>query len=422
MTKSENSHYRKTVLPNGAKVVTETIPHVRSVSLGLWVDVGSRDEPIQSSGISHFIEHMVFKGTETRRASEIASYLESVGGVLNAFTGREQTCYYAKFLDEHIDKAVEILFDLVNNALFDRQDIEKEKKVVLEEIHDIEDSPSDLVHDLFAGVIFGKHPLGRSILGSRNSINSMNRPKVLRHLKRFYRPDKTIVAACGNLQHDHLVELTNQYINQGVYAASINGRRKPRFKTQRRIFRRKTNQTHVCLGIPAREFSHESRTAMLLLNSVLGGGMSSRLFQRLREDLGLVYSVFSFLDFFADNGIFGIYLGTDKNNVKKALSAVRTEIDAVIADRLDAAEIEKAREQLKGSLMLGLENTSNRMNRLAKHELLVNKYISLDETVAAIDGVKADEILEIARQLFSAVHFSAVVLGPVKGDVYSALD
>jgi predicted Zn-dependent peptidase len=179
MTKPENSVYRKTVLPNGAKIITETIPYVRSVSLGLWVDVGSRDETIQSSGISHFIEHMVFKGTQTRKASEIASYLESVGGVLNAFTGREQTCYYAKFLDEHLDKAVEILFDLINNAVFDRADIEKEKKVVLEEIHDIEDSPSDLVHDLFAGVIFGKHPLGRSILGHRKSVTAMNRPKVL---------------------------------------------------------------------------------------------------------------------------------------------------------------------------------------------------------------------------------------------------
>jgi predicted Zn-dependent peptidase len=422
MTKSENSAYRKTVLPNGARIITETIPHVRSVSLGLWVDVGSRDETIQSSGISHFIEHMVFKGTDTRRASEIASYLESVGGVLNAFTGREQTCYYAKFLDQHIDKAVEILFDLINNAVFDRQDIEKEKKVILEEIHDIEDSPSDLVHDLFAAAIFGKHPLGRSILGSRNSVISMNRPKVLRYRSRFYRPDKIIVAACGNLEHDHLVELTTRYINPRVLPAARNGRRKPSFKPNRRTYRRKTNQTHVCLGIPAREFVHESRTAMLLLNSVLGGGMSSRLFQRLREDLGLVYSVFSFLDFFADNGVFGIYLGTDKNNIRKALIAVKSEIEAVIADRLDAAEIEKAREQLKGSLMLGLENTSNRMNRLAKHELLANKYISLDETVSAIDGVTADEILEMARELFWPGQFSAVVLGPVKGDVYTALE
>jgi predicted Zn-dependent peptidase len=422
MNKPENSVYKKTALPNGAKIITETIPYVRSVSLGLWVDVGSRDETMQSSGISHFIEHVVFKGTSTRKASEIASYLESVGGVLNAFTGREQTCYYAKFLDEHLDKAVEILFDLVNNALFDRQDIEKEKKVILEEIHDIEDSPSDLVHDLFAGVIFGKHPLGRSILGTRKSVISMNRPKVLRYRNRFYRPDNIIVAACGNLRHDHLVELTERYINPQVYPSARNGRRRPKFVPQRKTYRRKTNQTHICLGIPAREFNHECRTAMLLLNSALGGGMSSRLFQRLREDLGLVYSVFSFLDFFADNGIFGIYLGTDKNNIGKALAAVRSEIDAVIADRLSPAEIEKAREQLKGSLMLGLENTSNRMNRLARHELLANKYISLDETVSAIDAVKADEILEVARELFSRARFSAVVLGPVKGDVYAALE
>ncbi len=418
----ESATYQKTILPNGVKVITETIPYVRSVSLGLWIDVGSRDEPNQSSGISHFIEHMVFKGTQTRSASEIASCLESVGGVLNAFTGREQTCYYAKFLDEHLGKAVEILFDLTSNPIFENSDIEKEKKVVLEEIRDIEDSPGDLIHDLFAGAIFGSHPLGRSILGSRGTVMGMNRSKVLRYMGRSYSPNKIIVAACGNLQHKRLVQLTNKYVDPRILPDSPDGRKKPTFKPNRKICRRKTNQTHVCLGLPAREFTHKSRTALLLLNSILGGGMSSRLFQRLREDLGLVYNVFSYLDFFADNGIFGIYLGTSRKNVKKALAAVRKEIDDITGSKLSRMEIEKAKEQLKGNLMLGLENTSNRMTRLAKHELLANRYISLDETVTNIDIVKPEEVTEIAGEIFQNNEFSAVTLGPVKGNIYSALE
>lgn len=422
MTAAESASYQKTILPNGVKVLTETIPYVRSVSLGLWIDVGSRDEPNQSSGISHFIEHMAFKGTRTRSASEIAAYLESVGGMLNAFTGREQTCYYAKFLDEHLEKAVEILFDLTNNPIFNTSDIEKEKKVVLEEIRDIEDSPGDLIHDLFASAIFGGHPLGRSILGSRGTVMGMNRSKVLRHMGKFYRPSRIVVAACGNLKHKRLVQLTNKYVDPKVRPESPDGRRKPIFKPNRRIYRRKTNQTHVCLGLPAREFTDTSRTALLLLNSILGGGMSSRLFQRLREDLGLAYSVFSYLDFFADNGIFGIYLGTDRKNVKKALAAVKKEIDDITRMKISRVEIEKAKEQLKGNLMLGLESTSNRMNRLARHELLANRYISLDETIATIDGIKPDEVTEIAREVFRNGEFSAVTLGPVKGDIYSALE
>jgi predicted Zn-dependent peptidase len=237
-----------------------------------------------------------------------------------------------------------------------------------------------------------------------------------------YNPRKIIVAACGNLQHKRLVQLINKYVDPRILPEAPDGRKKPIFKPNRKIYPRKTNQTHVCLGLPAREFTHGSRTALLLLNSILGGGMSSRLFQRLREDLGLVYTVFSYLDFFADNGIFGIYLGTDKKNVKKALAAVRKEIDDIVGSKFSSAEIEKSKEQLKGNLMLGLENTSNRMNRLAKHELLANRYISLDETVKAIDAVKPDDVTEIAAEIFGENEFSAVTLGPVKGDIYSALE
>jgi len=414
--------YKKTVLPNGLKIITETIPYVRSVSLGLWLDVGSRDEPDPAMGISHFIEHMVFKGTRTRTPSQIASHLESVGGVLNAFTGREQTCFYAKFLDEHLAKGVEILFDLITNPLFYAPDIEKEKKVILEEIRDIEDSPGELVHDLFAETIFSDHPLGRPILGNKKTVMALNRAKVLRYVGKHYRPGKIIVAASGNLQHEQLVELTEKYIDARKLPISPNGRKKPQFKPVRRMFRRNTNQTHICLGLPTRAFTDESRSAMLLMNSMMGGGMSSRLFQNLREELGLVYTVYSFLDFFADNGIFGIYLGTDKTNAARALAAIRKEIDLITSEKLSDFEVSSAKEQLKGNLMLGLENTSNRMNRLAKHELLAERHISLDETIASIDAVTPDKVTEIAREIFQGKEFSAVTLGPVKGNIYSELE
>lgn len=414
--------YNKSVLPNGLTIITESIPYVRSISLGLWLDVGSRDELSVSNGISHFVEHMVFKATKNRNASEIASFLESVGGTLNAFTSREQTCYYAKFLDVHLDKGVEILSDLVNNASFSNSDIEKEKKVILEEISDIEDSPGDLVHDFFAATVFGNHPLGRPIMGDRKTVKNMNRAKILRYVGKHYRSNKMVLAACGNLDHDVLLDLAEKYFGNLSPVEYKNGRSKPSIKPIYKSFNRKTAQTHICLGLRALPFNHKSRPAMLILNSILGGGMSSRFFQRLRENLGLVYTVFSYVDFFADLGLFGIYLGTEKKNVKNVLSAIKMEIETICTEKLTPDELRNAKEQLKGGLVLGLENTSNRMNRLAKHEFLAERHISIDETIAGIDAVKADEIIEIARLFFEEKRFSGISLGTVKKDIFSTLE
>jgi predicted Zn-dependent peptidase len=392
------------------------------VSIGLWLDVGSRDELEDASGVSHFIEHMVFKGTTHRNASEIASYIESVGGVLNAFTSREQTCFYAKVLDQHLPKAVEIIFDLVNNALFDKGDIEKEKRVILEEIKDVEDSPGDLVHEKFARAMFGSHPLGRSIMGTKTTVKNMDRARLMRYLRRHYRPDISVIAASGNLEHERLVELVSSYFN----ASSIKGARperiRPAYRPQRKIYEKKISQTHVCLGVPAKDFNDPGRNAIMLLNSILGGGMSSRLFQQLRENLGLVYTVFSYLDFFADTSVFGIYLGTDKRNLNKALFAIAKEVERVVNEKLPRVDLDRTKEQLKGNLMLGLENTSNRMNRLAKHEFLTGRYIDLDETIASIDAVTPDEVTAIARQILVKDKFSAVAMGPVSDGVFSALE
>lgn len=418
----ESVEYKRTVFPNGLKVITEAIPYVRSVSLGLWVNVGSRDESEDFSGISHFIEHMAFKGTTNRTFTEIASCLESVGGVLNAFTSREQTCFYAKFLDQHLDKGVDLLFDLARNGLFSPSDIEKEKRVVLEEIKDVDDSPGDLVHDKFARTIFGNHPLGRPILGTKRGVRGINREKILRHAGRFYLPGNMLIAASGNLEHVRLVELISTRIDQKPSDISLNGRVKPIYSPEKKVFQRDSAQTHICLGVPAKEFNDSSRAAITLLNSLLGGGMSSRLFQELRENLGLVYSVFSYLDFFDDTSIVGIYLGTNKRNVRRAIAAVLKQIERFRQEPLPLDDLAKVKEQLKGNLMLGLENTSSRMSRLAKHEFLAGRYISLDETISGIDSVKADEITENARELFLNEKFSAVILGPSSKGVFSVFD
>jgi predicted Zn-dependent peptidase len=419
---AESAVYNRTVFPNGLRVITEAIPHVRSVSLGIWLNVGSRDEKESSLGVSHFIEHMVFKGTKTRDASQIASCLESVGGVINAFTSREETCFYAKFLDEHLPMAVELLFDLINYPLLDTAEIEKEKRVVLEEIKDIEDAPSDLVHDKFAKAIFGSHPLGWPIQGTRTSVKALSRKMVLGHLRKFYRPDRILVAASGNLKHADLVNLVLGYSEVIDPKPSPDGRQKPVYKPVRKIFKSKSSQTHVCLGAPARDFNDPNRAALLLLNSLMGGGMSSRFFQKVRENLGLAYNIFSYLDYFQDTGIFGIYLGADKRNVKRAITAVMGEMDRMCKETLSEGDLSRIKEQLKGNLMLGLENTSNRMNRLAKHEFLTGRYISLDETVASIDSVKANDITDIARDIFVHDKFTAVTMGPVDTGVYAALE
>jgi predicted Zn-dependent peptidase len=364
---------------------------------------------------------MVFKATKSRNASEIASFLESVGGVLNAFTSREQTCYYAKFLDLQLDKGMEILSDLVNNASFSNIDIEKEKKVILEEISDIDDSPGDLVHDLFASTVFYNHPLGFPILGDRRTVNGMNRAKILRYVNKHYRSNKIVIAACGNLRHEKLVELARKYFDNLPPSQAKNGRFSPAIRPVLRSYFRETAQTHICLGLRALEFNHRFRPALLILNSVLGGGMSSRFFQHLREDLGLVYTVFSYVDFFDDVGLFGIYLATVRKNVRRALAAIKSELKIIAADKLSETDLQSAKEQLKGGLVLGLENTSNRMNRLAKHEFLAERYISIDETIAGIEAVKASEVTDVARILFGDSRFSGVSLGPVKKDIFSAL-
>jgi predicted Zn-dependent peptidase len=405
--------YKKTVLPDGLRIISESIPTVRSISIGLWVDIGSRDEPEGLDGVSHFIEHMVFKGTTSRSPLDIVSYIESVGGVINAFTSRENTCFLAKIIDDQLPRAVEILADLVFNARFDQSDIDKEKKIVIDEIKEVMDTPSDLVHDFFAQSIFGNHSLGKPILGTSKTVRALSRNKILGFLHANYQRPKMLVVASGNLKHEKLVELVTNYLPE-VRTNHFKPlkRTKPDAYTGLFVKGQKTNQTHICIGTLAMNFDHPRRAALLLLNSILGGSMSSKLFQKIREELGMAYTVFSYLDFFNDASVIGVYMSTDKKYTGKVINSAVAELEKLKQNKLSDSELESAKEQLKGSLVLGLENTSHRMNRLAKHELLLGKYITVDETIEEIDRITSRQVIDIANNLFITDKYAISVLGP----------
>jgi predicted Zn-dependent peptidase len=417
-----NSVFNRTVLDNGLRVVSEKITSLRSISIGFWVNVGSRDEARQESGISHMIEHMVFKGTKKRSARQIAQSLESLGGHLNAFTGREQTCYYARVLDEHLPVAVDVLTDLLKNSLLTPADLEREKKVILEEIKDVQDNPADLIHDLYAQTLWKGQTAGQPVIGTSQTVSAFKRRNLLGFMGRSYRNDSMVVAASGNIDHHSLVELVAKHFGpDGMGSAQLRPRQFPRPFRNIRLVKKRTAQTHVCVGVPAFRFSHPQRYALTLLNIVLGGGMSSRLFQTIRERMGLVYSIYSFADFLEDTGSWGIYLATDAGQVQKAVRVVLRELKRITKQALTKNELEHAKAQLKGNLVISLENSSNRMNRLARNELYLKRYLSLDQTVAAIGKVKREDVQDVARQLFIPERLSATVLGPVNNGLQKGL-
>lgn len=409
--------YHKTVLENNLRVLTEHIPHVRSVAVGVWVATGSRNESPANNGISHFLEHMVFKGTLTRNAEQIAQSLESVGGQLNAFISRELTCYYAHVLDEHLPVAIDVLADVLANPLFHPEDIEKEKGVVIEEIKNLNDTPDGLIHDLFAKAIWGPHPLGLSILGSEENVKGFTRQDILQHLVGHYRADRVVIVAAGNVDHDkfvewveakfHLSEARGEGLSQGLPDISI--------KVD--VYPRDISQAHLCIGTRGLSFQSPKRYALLALNTILGGGMSSRLFQAVRERTGIAYSVYSYVDFLGDTGIFGTYVGTDTNRLKEALGLILTEFEELKSQEVDEEELFRVKSQLKGNLMLALENTGNRMSRLARMEIYLGRYLTLDETLAAVDRITEEEILEVATELFDRQKLNLTILGPVEEDL-----
>ncbi len=399
------------MLGNGIVVLTERMPQVRSVSIGVWVKVGSRNEPMERAGISHFIEHLLFKGTESRSAEEIAQAVDSVGGTLDAFTSRENTCLYAKVLGEDLPLAMDLLSDLLLHPRLDPADIEKERRVVLEEIKMVEDDPDDLIHDIFAQQLWRDHPLGRPVLGFRHTLQPLTRQDILEHLRDFYQPDRVIVAAAGDLDHGRVAELTWSAFGkwQGK-AVTTNGSFPTSYHTTHHE-ERDSAQLHLVLGAEGLPYNHSNRYAFYLLNAILGSSMSSRLFQEIREKRGLAYSIYSYQASYQDSGLMAVYAGTSAESYPQVVDLIRAEFARLRQGPVDLTEFHRAKAQLKGNLLLGLESTSSRMTRLAKTEIYFERYFDLDEIIRGIDGVSPETFAELNRSLFEPERYALTTIG-----------
>ncbi|MYW69068.1 insulinase family protein [Streptomyces sp. SID8379] len=411
---------RRTTLPGGLRIVTETLPSVRSATFGIWAHVGSRDETPTLNGATHYLEHLLFKGTKKRSALDISAAVDAVGGEMNAFTAKEYTCYYARVLDTDLPLAIDVVCDMLTGSLIEEEDVDAERGVILEEIAMTEDDAGDVVHDLFAHTMLGDTPLGRPVLGTPDTINALSRGQIARFYKKHYDPTHLVVAAAGNVDHDKVVrQVRAAFERAGALtgtAAPIGprtGRKTLRTAGRMELLGRKTEQAHVILGMPGLARTDDRRWAMGVLNTALGGGMSSRLFQEVREKRGLAYSVYSYTSAFADCGLFGVYAGCRPNQVHDVLKICRDELDQVAQHGLTDDEIVRAIGQLKGSTVLGLEDTGALMNRIGKSELCWGEQMSVDDMLARITAVTPDEVREVAREILGQ-RPSLSVIGPLK--------
>ena len=405
--------YRKAVLPNGIRLVTEAMPHVRSVAVGVWVDTGSRVEPEERGGISHLIEHLVFKGTATRSAETIARAIDSVGGHMDAFTAKEHTCFYVGVLDEHLSLAVDLLSDILMRPLFSGEDIEKEKAVVLQEIKMVEDTPDDLIHDLFAEQVWAGHPLGRPILGQWERVKAFDRATILRHFEEEYVPGRITVAVAGHVEHEQVYQLFASSFEGFGRPAMLREGPPPTLRPGIHMVAKPLEQVHMVLGFPGIADVAPERYALYLLNDIIGGSMSSRLFQEIRERQALVYSVHSGTQGYRDTGVLYVYAGTEPANFGKVLKAVLKETRGLKKDGVSLEELRRAKDHLKGNLMLSLESTSSRMNRLAKQEMRFGSFLTLDEMLAAFDAVRPDDVEALLHRVLDEEQLALVTLGPV---------
>jgi len=412
----ETRNIRRQVLPNGLTVITEQMSHIRSVSIGIWLKSGSRDEDSEWNGISHFIEHMVFKGTETRSAEAIARQVDSIGGNMDAFTAKECICFNIKVLDEHLPIAMEVLSDLVLHPIFDAGDIAKERGVILEEIKMDQDNPDYLVHEIFTQSFWKDHALGRPILGTRETVKKFERPVVSQFYGHHFAPSNLIVAAAGNLDHDRFVELVAQHFEH--VKPGKNGLHSPTPKTFSRINLRNKKaleQVQICIGVPSHPIAHEHRHASYILNTLLGGGMSSRLFQNVRERLGLAYSIYSDLNPYRDTGSMCVYAGTSRESAIKVIECVVAEFRNLKATPVPEEELRRSQDQLKGSLMLSLESSTARMSNLARQEMYFDRFYSLDELIERIEAVTADDLRHAANEFFNTDLIAVTILGNLTG-------
>lgn len=399
-------------MDNYTQILTETVPHVRSISIGFFVDIGSRYEQPDINGSSHFIEHLMFKGTRRRTAKDIAEELDAVGGQLNAFTTKEYTCYYARVLDEHFDLAVDLLSDMLFESKFDPSDIDRERNVIIEEIKMYEDTPDELVHDIFASSIWRGHSLGQPIIGTADVINSLSRDRLYDHYKTHYNPGRMIVAVAGNISHDAVISKL-----RGIFEGK-EGKEHPRQvntpATQQQIICRskETEQVHLIVGAPGLKLDHENIYVMQIINTILGGGLSSRLFQEIREQRGLVYSVYSYHSSYHDTGLFGVYAGLSKQNVDEVLALIFKQVKDIQVNGVREEELHRAKEQLKGNLFLSLENVNTRMSRLGKSQLYLGKVVTPEEIINKVNRVTIGGIQELAREVLDPRGFSLASIGP----------
>lgn len=408
---------KKFVLKNGVRVVCEYIPYVRSVTLGIWVKTGSRNENVRNNGVSHFIEHMLFKGTDKRSAAEIAESIDNIGGQLNAFTGKECTCYYAKTLDEHLDIAMDVLSDMLTNSTFTKKDIALEKRVILEEIGMYEDSPEELVHDILSETVWDGSAIGYPILGTAKSLRGINQETIKEYMKDRYTPGNMVISVAGNFDESKLEDMLETYFNSGIPGDETeNNVENVDFRPEVKVREKDTEQVHICIGFEGIKNGDDALYPLLAVNNIFGGGMSSRLFQKIREKKGLVYSIYSYPTIYNDAGLFTIYAGMKPENLNEVTKLIYDEVRVLLKKGIAKQEFEKSREQLKGSYILGLESTSSRMSSIGKSELLLGRIYTQEEILGKIEKITMDGMNQIIRSIFNLDKVGISVVGKVKQD------
>lgn len=408
--------HRKSVLKNGIRIISEKLDHFRSVSFGIWIGVGSRDETEEQNGISHFVEHMIFKGTGTRDSRQIALELDAIGGLSNAFTSSEYTCFHSRVLDKHLFTLVDILSDIFLHSIFDPTEMDRERQVILQEINMLEDTPDEHIHVLFSNLHWMNHPLGMSVLGTPVSVSSIHRKNILNHMGRFYTPEQILLVAAGNVDHDELVEYVRPMFEQILPSDAVPDRTIPLNHAGVSCHQKDLEQVHVCLGGIGPTLSSNQRFPGAVLNTILGGNMSSRLFQEIREKRGIAYSVYSFLVSYVDAGLLGVYLATEPKNVNQALEIIQREIRRIQKGDISKSELAATKEHLIGGILLGAESTDSRMMRLAKNEYVYGQYVSYEDIISVVEKVTLEEVVAVAKESFQNDRVSLVTLGPLERD------
>ena len=407
---------RRTVLPSGLIVLTERMEHVRSVAMGVWMRAGSRHEVPELNGISHFVEHMVFKGTKSRSAQRIARGVDAIGGNLDAFTGKETICFNMKVLDDHVPTALDVLSDLVLNPVFASEEIARERGVILEEIKMDEDNPDTLVHEIFTQSFWKDHPLGKPILGTRETVRSFEQNTLLRFFEQRFQAGNMVFSAAGNLEHDKFVELIAQNFSSLASGTVISDTAPPTVTSRINLRNKKSlEQVQLCLGVPAPPIADESRYTTLVLNTLLGGGMSSRLFQTVREERGLVYSIYSDLNPYRDTGSLCVYAGTSSDRALQVIDLIMEEFRRLKTEPLYPEELRRAKDQLKGNLLLSLESSMSRMSNLARQQMYFERFFGLEEILEKVEGVTEEQVMAMAMNLFQPDRVAVTLLGRLDG-------